>query len=334
MDKIFIIWGREAELSRHLAQTFSARIEQVYIKKIGKLAIPAWLRYLIQGYVTCKILLKHRPKLVITQNPPVFAPLLAWFYCFFSGAKLYIDSHTAAFVDKKWIFFHWLFKFVAKKADLNSCHNYKNLELLRQWGAKPAMVMPFYNPLYNMDELDLLMQDRKLEKATAEAVLPVMLVNRFADDDDWQTVIKTARIMPEAIFFITGDGVKRALIKNPPVNIYFTGYLNHSEFLKLMRRCRVILALTLRRDTLLWSVREAMALRKPFVTTDSEVLRYYYGEVGLFSGHHPERLKEKILQAAGDEKRIVEKINIFLKKDNGIWQEKIKEAKNYLKMRD
>lgn len=334
MDRIFIIWGREAELSGHLAQAFSARAERAYIKKIGKFALPAGLRYLIQGGRTLKILLKHRPRLVIAQNPPVFAPLLAWVYCFCSGAKLYIDSHTAAFVDKKWVFFHRLFKFVAKRADLNSCHNYKNLELLRQWGVKPAMVMPFCAPEYDWGELSRPMADAALEKRAGVSLLPVMMVNRFAVDDDWRVVVETARVMPEADFFITGDCGKSAeAVKGAPGNVCFTGYLEHGEFLKLMRHCKVVIALTTRRDTLLWSIREAMALRKPFITTDSEVLRHYYGEAGLFAEHNPERIKEKILQAVAGEKLIAEKINVFLKKDKAVWQEKIKEAKGYLNIK-
>ncbi len=328
--KIFIVWGKETELSRHLAQALGTEFKQIYYKKIGPYNLPAFFRYILQAAETLLVLFCEQPAVVIVQNPPVFAPLVALLYCRLSGAKLAIDSHTAAFLDKKWVNFHGLFKWVAKRAVLNTCHNYKNLEILKSWKVEPAMVMQFYNPTYDLAALNALLEDEKIESALAKSELPVMMVNRFATDDDWQTVIKTARLMPEADFFITGDSTA-AELNNLPANVILTGYLRHQEFLKLMNRVRVVLAFTLRPNTVLWSIREAMALNKPFVTTDSQVLRHYFGSVGIFvKPEQPEALQEKILQAARQENEVKDKIKIFLENDRARWNREIAEYKKFI----
>ena len=203
--KLFIAWSRETQRSRYLAQSLEAEFKQVYYKKIGRYNIPVILRYILQATETLLMLFYERPRTVIVQNPPVFAPLVALIYSKLTGAKLVIDSHTAAFLDKKWIKFYGLFKFAAKRAVFNSCHNYKNLEILKSWGIEPAMAMHAFNPIYDLAELDAPLSDKKIEDVITKSGLSVMMVNRFADDDDWETVIKTARLMPKADFFITGD---------------------------------------------------------------------------------------------------------------------------------
>ena len=329
--KIFIVWGREMQLSYNLGLALGAGARQVYYKKIGPYDLPAIFRYLFQAVETLLVLFEFRPAVVIVQNPPVFAPLTVMLYCKLSGAKFAIDSHTAAFLDDKWKAFYGLFKFVAKQAVLNSCHNYKNVEILKSWDIKPAMVMQFYNPLYDLAELERPMQNKNIEEAVKSGRLPIMMVNSFANDDDWETVIKTAELMSEADFFITGD-FKQAEVeeKKLPKNVILTGYLPHQEFLKLIWRCRLILAFTLRPNTALWSIREIMALNKPFITTDSEVLRHYFSEVGLFTKSDAEELKQKISQAIENENEIKNKINIFLEKDKIRWESEISEYKKYL----
>ncbi|MDP2737029.1 MAG: glycosyltransferase [bacterium] len=328
---IFIVWGKEMQLSNNLGQALGVEVRQIYFKKIGSYNLPVIFRYILQGAETLLILIEKRPEVVIVQNPPVFAPLTVLLYCKLSGAKLVIDSHTAAFLDDKWKRFYGLFKFAAKRAILNSCHNYKNLEILKSWGVEPAMVMQFFNPSFDLDKLNLPMRDEKIAQAVKASNLPIMMVNRFANDDDWQTVIKTAELMSEADFFITGD-FKQAGIdeKKLPNNVFLTGYLRHEEFLKLTWRSRVILAFSLRLDTVLWSIREIMALSKPFVTTDSEVLRHYFGEIGLFTKSDAEELKQKIEQAIKNENEIKNKIKIFLAKDKIRWQNEILEYKKHL----
>ncbi len=323
MKKAFVIWAREVKLSQFLSRSLDAKIVFSYRKKWGNINIPALFRYIIQGIDTYKKLRQLRPEVIFVQNPPITAVLVVYIYCLFNKAKYAIDSHTA-FLDKKWTYFHFLQKYLSKRSILNTFHNYRNMEFAeKNWGIKNGYVLQFYNPkaeeiLDNSEELPNFIS----QKLSGHLGLKVFMVNRFATDDAWKEVIKTAKLMPENLFFITGDYTKMSGMKYPK-NVVLTGYINHKKFMKLMEKCDVVLALTKRKDTVLWSIREIMALKKPFVATDNEVIRHYFSEMALFSDMTPEDLKNKILEGWENRFQIKGKIESFLTKDLLRWEKDI-----------
>ncbi len=328
---IFIIWGREVKLSQYLAEALNAEPVQVYFDKFWGINLPWPVRYVLQTVTTWVVLFKKRPKIVYVQNPPSIAPLACLVYCKLFGAKLMIDSHTAAFLDPKWVKLSWLFKFVARTADLNTCHNYKNLEILKTWEIEPTMVLQFFNPSFSDLDLERPLFNKELNSKVRENRPGILMVNRFASDDDYLTVMETAKLMPEMNFFIVGNDKKaHDLPVALPGNVFLTGYLAHAEFMKLMYRAQVVLAFTKRQDTVLWSIREILALRKPFVTTDSEVMRHYFSEVALFANSDAEDIREQIKLAMTKSKEITGKMEDFIRNDKVRWQIDIDKVKNIL----
>lgn len=337
MKKVFLIWVKEGavKLSEFLAKSLDAEMVISYKKKWRGYNIPIVLRYLIQGVDSYLKLKKIRPEIIFVQNPPITAVLLAYIYCLFNKKTSYIiDTHTAGFLDKKWIFFHPLHRFLARRALYNTAHNYKNLEVIRHWGIANSGVLQFYNPRKDeiLDEKTVL--PKRLErKISSKLGFKIFMVNRFANDDAWKEVIEAAKIMPWALFFITGDSEKISdkFKKIFPANVILTGYLNHKAFTLLMSRCDMVISLTKRQDTVLWSIREIMALGKPFITSDTEVLRHYFGEVAIFSSHDPKELKKNIKEAWSKRFEIRGWIEMFLEKDKKRWQDDIDRIENILK---
>jgi hypothetical protein len=66
-----------------------------------------------------------------------------------------------------------------------------------------------------------------------------------------------------------------------------------------------------------------MALKKPFVTSDSETIKHYFSDVALFTNHKASDLAEKIQLAQAKKTEIEEKIDTFLKKDTIRWKNDI-----------
>jgi len=331
MKKVFLVWAREVKLSEFLGKSLDAKIIVSYRKKWNGFNIPVALRYIIQAIDSWKRLRKIRPNIIFVQKPPIFAVLVAYFYTRFNDASYIIDTHTAGFLDKKWMFFHWLHKFLAKRALLNTVHNFKNEEYLKRWGIRNSYVLQFYNP----QREEILKENEKLpefvnKKLSGQLGMKIFMVNRFAGDDAWREVIETAKLMPEALFFITGDYTKLKTIEAPR-NVVFTGYINHRKFIKLMDKCDVVLALTKRQDTVLWSIREIMALNKPFVTTGSEAIRHYFKDVALFSDMKSQDLKEKISLAWSSRFEIKGKIENFLLQDKKRWDKDMQFITNVTK---
>ncbi|NTU66612.1 MAG: hypothetical protein HGB08_01685 [Candidatus Moranbacteria bacterium] len=318
-----VIWAREVKLNQFLAKELGSEVIISHKKKIGTFDLPAPFRYVWQSFDTYRKLRAIKPDAVLVMNPPIVAPFIVYIYCLFNKSRFIIDTHTAGFLDFKWNLFHPIHRFLARRAILNTVHNYRNLEVLERWGIRNGYVLPFCNPkkeeIYPQEKIVF---DERIEEALRQTGMKVFMVNRFAGDDAWQEAIETARLMPEAIFFITGDN-RKASIGDIPENVIMTGYLEHAKFIKLMDLSDVILALTKRKDTVLWSVREIMALRKPFVTTDNDVLRRYYGEVGIFTTMEPSDMREQILEAREKATEISHRMDKFLREDSARWNKDI-----------
>lgn len=317
-----VIWAREVKLNEFLARTLGSEVIISYKKKAGGFNLPVIFRYIIQGIDTYRRLKKIKPGIVLVMNPPIVAPIVVYIYCLFNRAKFIIDTHTVAFMDRKWKFFFFLHRFLARRAILNTVHNYKNLEILSKWKIRDSYILQFYNPeredvlIDNVAELPAEIKERIVKHNG----LKVFMVNRFAADDAWREVVVAAGLMKEALFFITGDYTKVKSIGPFPSNVILTGYLDHSVFMRLMDRSDVVLALTKRKDTVLWSIREIMALNKPFVTTDSEVLRHYFNDVALFTDMQPDDLRLKITDAWNNRFEIKGQIDKFIFKDKLRWE--------------
>ncbi|HPN96854.1 MAG TPA: hypothetical protein PLK35_03740 [Candidatus Moranbacteria bacterium] len=324
MKKAFVIWVREVKLSEFLAREIGADLVISYIPKRGNFKNPILFRYIDQAIDTWKKLRKIKPDVIFVQSPPIFAVLVVYWYSKLYKTSYIIDTHTAGFIDKKWKFFHFLSRFFAKRALLNTVHNYKNQEFLDLWGIKNSYVLQFYNPkkeeLLGEEEVELPI--RLKNKLKSQMDFKVFMVNRFANDDAHREVFQLAAKMPEALFFVTGDAGKldyETKIKLPK-NIVLTGYLKHKEFIKLMEKSDIVLALTKRKDTVLWSIREILALQKPFVTSDSEVLRHYFDSIATFTDHTPLDMEEKIKEVWKNRFEIKGRIEMFLEKDKERWK--------------
>lgn len=328
---VFLVWPQEYELSQHLANNLSLKLLLIQAKNPNS---PFLLRYFDQSIRTIRWLVKNKPQLVFIQNPPLMACLIVYCYSLFHHqTKIGIDNHSVFFRSKKWEFLHSFFRPIAKKAVINTAHNKYDLRILKQWGVN-CQEMQFINPIYRKSSTKSPLKNLHWKKRLKQAKVSVFMVNRFAkNDDDYITVMQAAKRKPNWIFFITGDFHKasQAELQFAPSNVIFTGYLKHPEFLKLMQKCSVILCLTLRENTILWSIREAMALRRVFITSNTKALREYFSGVGIFTERRsPKDLIRKIRHAVASTPIYQEKINLFLKNDSVRIKEEIVEIKKAL----
>ncbi len=328
---VFLVWPQEYELSQHLADKLNLKLLLIQAKNPNS---PLLFRYFNQSVRTIRWLTKNKPQFIFVQNPPLMACLIVYFYSFFHRqTRIGIDNHSVFFRSRKWKFFHSFSRPIAEKAVINTAHNKYDLRILKQWGVN-CREMQFINPIYRKSLTNAPLKNlhwKHWKKKLNQAKVSVLMVNRFAkDDDDYITVMRAAKKKPNWIFFITGDSNKASQteLQFAPANVIFTGYLKHSEFLKLMQKCNIVLCLTLRENTILWSIREAMALRKVFVTSETKALREYFAGVGIFTERRsPKDLIGKIRYAVANTSIYQEKINSFLKNDSVRIKEEIVEIK-------
>jgi len=297
---LFLFWCREGSGSgrgEHLARALGAVSAYVWRANLAAALWKTPLRYLLQTLDTARILRKHKPRVVYVQLPPVFPLLQTWLYARRTGAQIIADNHTSI-LDERWKRFHWLQKPLARRIRINLVHNEANAALLRSWDA--AGVLLLKSPAVTSEEILDPNADLSAfqEKLNAPGLIRVLMVNRFAVDDAWRQVFATARITPEARFFVTGDPARSGIPPDQvPDNVVLTGLLPKPVFIALMAACDVTLSLTLRPDTLLWSIRESLALGRPFVASRSPVMLAEFEGLGLFTDHGPEDMRARILEA-------------------------------------
>ncbi len=320
--RVVVAWTREGLglRSRKLADAFGAQGIHSFRGRLFGVSLPAPVRYVFQSFDTFRKLVGIRPRTILVQVPPFPLTLIVWFYCKLFGADFIADYHSSGLVERKWRRFHRIDRFLARRALANIAHNQNNAEILEAWNAKnPLTVLSPASPREEIIDESVELPD-DLERDLARNGLKVLMVNRFGTDDCHNEVLEAAGLMPEAIFFITGDyklaGLERGGV---PQNVSLTGFLDRSVFLRLMDRCDVVLALTSRKDTLLWSIRECLALQKSFVATDSHVMKSNFGEYGMFTDNTPDDIVEKIGQAYSARAELSREMASYVEQDNERW---------------
>lgn len=315
----FLVWPDEYQLSEQLAKALGFKLKLIQARKWHGLRLPLCFRYTSQSIRTIHWLFSVKPRLVFIQNPPVMACLIVFlFSLLYPGTKFAIDHHSVFFREKKWRFFHPLMKLVAKRSILNTAHNIFDLRTLKNWNVV-AKEMQFINPDFDLSAISKTPVNVEWQAMLDKYPVSVFMVNRFAvKDDEYETVFAAARKKPEWLFIITGDYLKTKNIRpsSAPANALLTGYIKHDLFLRLLQSSSVVLSLTLREKTILWSIREAMALGKVFVTSDTKALRTYFESVGIFARRkNPNDLIRNIEYALANSEKQKKKIRDFLKTD-------------------
>jgi hypothetical protein len=314
-------WQREKYGFRgaKLAESLGAVPLRIFKKSLLGWPLSAPVRYAFQSIETFRRLWGLRARSVIVQTPPWPLTATVWVYAKLFGARFVTDNHTSTFGDPRWKRFNFIDRFFSRRAVANLAHNHKNLEILRKWNAQnPMMVLSpalWRHEIY--DETAEL--PGPIDEAARSRSIKVLMVNRFAVDDCWRQVFDAARLMPDAQFFVTGDPAHAGTDVEPPQNAMLTGFLARPVFIRLMDSCDVVLTLTSRPDTLLWAIRECLALGKPFVATGNDVVRANFEGYGLFTDNSAEDIAAKLAEAHARREEFVPRMAQYIENDKRRW---------------
>lgn len=260
-SRAFIVWEPSNSRSDTIAREFAATCHNIHFLSLKKPFV-APLKYLLQSCSTLAVLVKQKPQVVFVQNPPLFAPLVAWVYCKAVGAALILDSHTGVFVEPKWRWLSALHRFLARRATVNIVTNDHLRGILEDWGAR-AFVLA----------------DVPVDVGTAVAPLKnpatVTVINTFSYDEPLDEVLRAARALPEVRFRVTGDASRcdPALLESAGPNVKFTGFLSRQDYVATVAGSAAAVVLTTADHTMQRGAYEAMSMGVPIITSDWPLLR-------------------------------------------------------------
>lgn len=230
------------------------------------------IRYAVQFVQTILILLRRRPKAVISHHTQPFCSLACLLYCTLFRARLVTDCHDGAFIDRRWQRFPLggLNRVIFARARMNLVHH----SLIRDHVVDVMGISGRFEVLRNgVPEMPCgaAAEDR------AGGRIAVAVVCSFGADEPVDVIMAAAREVPEAQFEVTGNPSRlpRAIRDEAPANVAFTGFLPDDEYDELLCTATVALVLSTRENVLTQGCHEVMGAGRPLVTSMSEAAQRY-----------------------------------------------------------
>jgi glycosyltransferase involved in cell wall biosynthesis len=260
----FVSWIAHSRRSQLIADKFGMRLYLVHALKRRPWLAP--LRYLLQSLQTLRLLFRDRPRVVFVQNPPIFAALMVYLYARLTGARYVIDAHTTALLAPVWRWSWPLHGFLSRRAVTTLVTNEHLRRRVSGWGA----------PTFIVADIPAVFPPGR--PYPVAAAFNVAVINTFAPDEPLAEVLQAAAALPDVRFYITGDPIRarKLLLREPPANVTFTGFLPDDDYIGMLRAVQAILVLTTRDHTMQRGACEAVALGKPIITSDWPLLREYF----------------------------------------------------------
>ncbi len=290
---LFISWAENCSRSDAIARLLGGVSKMVYAVKFGSRPATVWLKYLVQMFMTWKLLKRERPSVVLVMVPPVFICVPVYLYCKIFRAGYITDTHTAAFTMSRWKPLLFLNAWFYRRALTNIVTNAHLARQVESWKA-PFLVIG-----------DLPVRFEKIKAFPVNDRFTVAVICSYNPDEPLEEIWQAARELPQVDFFVTGK-VKDApprLVNNKPENVRLTDFLALDLYAGLVRDSHAVMVLTTRDHTMQRGAYEAMALGTPVITSDWPLLRETFSKGALFVDNTPQSIAHAVrtLQASWPE---------------------------------
>jgi glycosyltransferase involved in cell wall biosynthesis len=239
---------------------------------------PTPWRYLVSSVRTVRVLERRRPKAVMVALPPF--PLLAvcWVWAKLRKAKVILDLHSAVFESAKWRWARRPTMWIARRSDLTIVHHDGYL------GRVPKGTV-----LHEVFDAD--------QRPRSDGGF-VLVPASWHEDEPIAEIYAAASALPGVEIRITGRPQEvrssSGAVVEPPANVTLTGWVSDEEYKDLLASCSAVLALTTRENTMQAGGYQALAWHKPLVTSDTEVLRGFFGAAAVYASPNASAIRQAV----------------------------------------
>jgi glycosyltransferase involved in cell wall biosynthesis len=270
-----------------------------------KLAAP--LRYALLSVRTLALLAKERPNVVLSQNPPIFLPLLLVLVKGLYKFKLVVDHH--AIWSMKTLRQPFLSQgiavtesFVSKRADANMSPNNNWTRELRARGANDPFTYHDFIPKSPLTETE---RNRESVGLSLPPHRFLIIAGHGGHPQELlEDEVTAIRGLEDYVLVVTGRPEKlreRIARLNPPGNIVYPGYLDDAQYDVLKRNAHVALSLSTELNTVPHAIHEYLAYSVPTVVLRDSLLRSLFdGAIVEVSDARPETIKMVLSRITGD----------------------------------
>ncbi|TVU62378.1 glycosyltransferase [Paenarthrobacter nitroguajacolicus] len=238
---------------------------------------PLPLRYLRLWVSTWKYLRRYKPTEVIVMQPPVVA-LLAVRSAVGKNVRICGDLHTGTFYDPKW---KWSTKLVAKLLGAPNLAIVTNDALAVQAQDHGAEALVLHDLIETYPEVGELGEFEDQGLAQLQDKKYVLVPITYSYDEPLEELAAATHLAAGVVWVFTGRAPESFSQACNAANTVFPGFVSREEYLRLLGHANVLLAPTTEEDTMQRAGYEAMCAGKALVTSDTEVLRDFFGEAAL-----------------------------------------------------
>jgi len=287
MRSSFITWYPYCRRSDAIADALGGSSHLVHYLSF-KRPLQAPFKYVLQTIASLRILIREKPETVLVAVPPIFAALPVLLYARLTGTtRVVIDAHTGIFEHARWSWLMPLTRAVFRRADAVVVTGAHLAELVESWGAEAIVI--------GVVPVDFV---EGTPPAPCDGAR-VVVINTFSVDEPVDEVLAAARRLRNAQFFVTGDvrHARREWVDGKPENLTYTGFVSEQDYAGLLRAADVVVVLTTHDHTMQRGGYEAMALDKPLVTSDWQLLRETFSRGTVHVENHGEAIADGIVRA-------------------------------------
>jgi hypothetical protein len=232
------------------------------------------LRYPLSLMKTLYVFIKEQPSIIFVQNPSMFLAAFACIYCKLASIPLIIDRHTTFLLDnkienpfKQWCFL-LLHRFTIKNADITIVTNDHLAQLVSQDHGTP-IILP--DPLPDISFIKLVPTHGRIS---------IIIPSSFRFDEPLeQIVLAITTLQQDGFFFYLTGNYKQltSTIKDRmPSNAFLTGFLPEEDYFNLLFSIDAVMVLTTATSCMLCGCYEAIAAKKPLITSLKPCLINYF----------------------------------------------------------
>jgi glycosyltransferase involved in cell wall biosynthesis len=273
---VAVAWDHVQGRTQALATALGGQAWYIRSRPTQKPLLP--LRYVIDGIQMWRLLLRHRPGVLLVITPPIGPPVVGLIWCLTHRCLLVVDCHTGAFHSWKWRWSTWMIRAACRKAVVALVHTCGDEEMVRAWGAT-TLLLP--------DDIP----DASLASHAPQFNRPCIVVAGSLDGNEpVAATLEAAALIPGVTLRFTGDPqrVPTALRRNAPENVVFTGWLDYPRFLAELLAADAVAVFSTDPHIMNRAAFETIGLERPLVLTDYPGLRARFGEAALFSPNDPQ----------------------------------------------
>jgi len=268
-SRIWLTWEVQRR-NRTLSKKLDATLYELISKKRG---LARYAELIVKSY---QVLINEKPRLLFVQNPSLVLALWAVLNRPFFSYRLIVDAHNAGLypAEGKSALLALVASFVIRFADITLVTNAPLALVVINKKGRP-FVLP--DPLP-----DLLPKPAHKHRAKTKAALTYVCT--WANDEPTPELIEAARELGDVLtLYITGRPPSWVKTLNLPANIVLTGFLSEADYLDLLQSSDALIVLTTRENCLNCGAYEGVALEKPMILSDTEVIRNYFNKGIVYS---------------------------------------------------